>query len=730
MPEQDKNVFLALCEGRAGRVCGTLQGSLADATATCEIGTENCDYFEALACRRWASGSLDGLEGRTEMRPLLTPVAAQRRPRKSLWGASALATIAVSQSRRATRRTFSKLTLRGVLVDGGCGSPRKRQLRGLSDEPKTRRRLGPEPHRTPCTGPPLEVVDLDCQVVGGRCPESRPPSISVPTIEVVDLERQVDGTRRTEHCHLPHCDPPLQVVAVEYLTMKLRSPALRRTVCSSPLRLRHLASRESSPKPCQTPSSSAPPEVVDVDCEDLMLSRIQDSGGPTGAGVDVRGGAHEARLAEGTLQDPSAPSKRVMQTKRPPNLSERGQRRRRRWHAMHAPAFCRGSSVARLTPCRERQLPWEETLPRGLPRMPTLQTAAEFPGLPVFWEFVAQALLGELSADPICHTFELGGTIDALGDVAFVRDEITASFLLHDDLESVVWHCLLFSWLGAGGPDQTTYRWLREENLARPFDRTTLDVVSEIYRRVRVRVQERGLCAVFSGDSRSVLFRLQPSQDGVLHGWFRSVPDIVAALRGGVTPETLEQVLRRVGCIGVLTAKEIFVHLSYACPRVADTTRHVPVGGGALAGAALVLSYRPGLRGSDEVRCGARQAGGALRGGGQVPGQGPRSLRTSEPKQMRSDVWGRRATLAIADLLNWAMANVPNLAGACRHYQRSAKHRLDPVRNQRVRRDQLLDIADVEVMLCFFKNYCKLKQRCGQGPPATCPRGWTRRCVS
>ena len=30
-----------------------------------------------------------------------------------------------------------------------------------------------------------------------------------------------------------------------------------------------------------------------------------------------------------------------------------------------------------------------------------------------------------------CHAFELGGTIDALGDVAFVRDEIMVSFLLH-----------------------------------------------------------------------------------------------------------------------------------------------------------------------------------------------------------------------------------------------------------------------------------------------------------
>ena len=179
------------------------------------------------------------------------------------------------------------------------------------------------------------------------------------------------------------------------------------------------------------------------------------------------------------------------------------------------------------TSCRERQLPWDDTLPRGLPRKPSLQTAAEFSGLPVLWEFVTQALLDELSADLICHTFELGATIDALSDVAFVRAENTVSFLLHDDLESVVWHCLLFSWLGAEGPDQTTYRWLREANIARPFGRTTPDVVSVTYGRVRVRVQERGLCAMHSGDSRSVLFRLQPSQDGVFHGWFSSVPDSV-----------------------------------------------------------------------------------------------------------------------------------------------------------------------------------------------------------
>ena len=52
------------------------------------------------------------------------------------------------------------------------------------------------------------------------------------------------------------------------------------------------------------------------------------------------------------------------------------------------------------TPCRVRQLPGDNTLPRGLLRKLTLQTAAGFPGLPVFRMFFAQALLDELSADP------------------------------------------------------------------------------------------------------------------------------------------------------------------------------------------------------------------------------------------------------------------------------------------------------------------------------------------
>ena len=72
------------------------------------------------------------------------------------------------------------------------------------------------------------------------------------------------------------------------------------------------------------------------------------------------------------------------------------------------------------TPCRGRQLPWDDALPRERPRKLTLQTAAVFSGHPVFWKFVAQALLDELSADPICLTFGVDDTIAALDDVAFV----------------------------------------------------------------------------------------------------------------------------------------------------------------------------------------------------------------------------------------------------------------------------------------------------------------------
>ncbi|CAE8722475.1 unnamed protein product, partial [Polarella glacialis] len=82
-----------------------------------------------------------------------------------------------------------------------------------------------------------------------------------------------------------------------------------------------------------------------------------------------------------------------------------------------------------------------------------------------FWDFIGNCLLGASSQDSVCSLFELGGSIDCIGDVAFTRDEITAPFLRVGDLPSVVWHCLLICWLGAGGPNQETYRWLRAEKL-------------------------------------------------------------------------------------------------------------------------------------------------------------------------------------------------------------------------------------------------------------------------
>ena len=77
---------------------------------------------------------------------------------------------------------------------------------------------------------------------------------------------------------------------------------------------------------------------------------------------------------------------------------------------------------------------------------------ADLPDISVSWKFVAQAWLDEVSADSICHTFELGGTIAALGDVAFVRNGITTFWKEN-------W--LLFSWLRTADPDQITCRWLR-----------------------------------------------------------------------------------------------------------------------------------------------------------------------------------------------------------------------------------------------------------------------------
>ena len=104
-------------------------------------------------------------------------------------------------------------------------------------------------------------------------------------------------------------------------------------------------------------------------------------------------------------------------------------------------------------------------------------------------------------------------------------------------------------------------------------------------------VKQLGHSAVPDGDSRLVKLRLDPKQQGphVLEEWFAAVPLIVTTLESGLTPEELERTLRKIFHVGELTAKEMFVHLAYARPKVADTRRHIPVGPGSRAGAILVL---------------------------------------------------------------------------------------------------------------------------------------------
>jgi len=328
-----------------------------------------------------------------------------------------------------------------------------------------------------------------------------------------------------------------------------------------------------------------------------------------------------------------------------------------------------------------------------------------------FWAFVAQALLGERATDLVCRTFELGGTIDSLGDVAFARDQITAPFLTRGDLASIVWHCMLMSWLGSGGPRQGTYCWLREEGLARPYDETESCLVHEIYRRVERRKDELGWGAVFAGDSRAVKFRLNPKQQGedILHAWHDAVPRIVDALESeGASSEHLDRVLRSVAHVGELTSKELIVFFHYARPAVADTTRFIPVGVGAREGARLVLSGEPfHTNKTCDTAC-SREPGTCY------------NLFTRG---------GLEAVRVVAAQQDWALEHVLELASACRSYQLVAPHRRDPRRNCRVVRPQLLDLADVEVMLCYYTNYLKLRARYGDGPVplGVCPRGWARR---
>jgi len=312
-----------------------------------------------------------------------------------------------------------------------------------------------------------------------------------------------------------------------------------------------------------------------------------------------------------------------------------------------------------------------------------------------FWRFVANALLGARSEDVLCRIFQLGGSVDNIGDVAFTRDEIIAPFLQNDDMHSAVWHCFLVVWLGAGGPQQQTYCWLRDLHLALPYVDTDAEVLHDLYASVEQRVQRLGASAVFHGDSRAVRLRLDPRRQGerVLHAWHAAVPRIARVLEEGVhSPQDLDRTLQSVFCVGELTAKEVFISLYYARPRVADTTRHVPVGDGARLGARRVLY--------------------------------------GETSKRPSAASGRDCPVAaVARTRDWALQSLPLLREACCDYQRDAPHRYDRVRNARVARQELLDLADVEVMLCYYGNYSKMRARYGGAAPplSTCPRGWTRR---
>ena len=137
--------------------------------------------------------------------------------------------------------------------------------------------------------------------------------------------------------------------------------------------------------------------------------------------------------------------------------------------------------------------------------------AAELPDVSVSWKSVAQAWIDEVSADSICHTFELGGTIAALGGVAFVRNGITVSFLLHDVLERKL---SVVQLVKDSRPRPNHLSLASRTNLAKLFGHTAPDVVPEISSACSGTGSKRGLCAVLSSDNSLVLFRLRPSQNG------------------------------------------------------------------------------------------------------------------------------------------------------------------------------------------------------------------------
>lgn len=267
---------------------------------------------------------------------------------------------------------------------------------------------------------------------------------------------------------------------------------------------------------------------------------------------------------------------------------------------------------------------------------------------------------------------------------------------------------MLICWLGAGGPHQKSFVWLSESGLAKTWGETTSGHVTQLYEAVKQRVDLLGWAAVFDGDSRAVKFRLDSNQQGenVVQEWFKAVPGVVAALESGMTPSKLEQTLRSIHFVGELTAKEIFVHLAYVKPQVADTTRHIAVGPGAREGALIVLRNVEAVDQQSQAQTLAANNTDAWR--------------------KSDDLESMRRILALQP---WALHNVPRLSEACREYRANAPHRLDPLCNYRLQREYLFDLADVEVMLCYFKNYHKIheKHRDRQLPPKLCPRGWERR---
>ena len=373
---------------------------------------------------------------------------------------------------------------------------------------------------------------------------------------------------------------------------------------------------------------------------------------------------------------------------------------------------------------------------RSLDEVPHFLPKSEMEGrLHGFWSFVTAALRGGTSDDNVCSTFLLGGSIDNIGDVAFVRDEIVGPFLRQGDLNTVIWHVLLFVWLGAGGPNQKTYRWLLERNFIQKYAATSKETVRRIYLEVEEKAEREGMGNVFHGDSRCVRWRLDKRQQGesVLHSWHQAVPKIGDALQKNVPPTQLEKVLRSVHFIGELTAKEVYVLLHYACPAVADTSRHCPTGAGARSGAELVLFGVPAIiapPAKKQKRCSLPEDGAAALD--LSPARKHAHSGHLHTNSSSSGVTGGEALaalMAIANTCDWAMERVPGLKAACLEYQRSAPHRADKLRNCRVAREKLLDMADVEVMLCYYKNYVKLKRRFGSGviPEQSTPRGWMRR---